>query len=75
MFIGAYGPIHGSKREDMWAQLVNIRGLWDDSWCVGEDFNRVRFLRERRDCYKLMTSMRCILEIIKKLKLRDLQSF
>ena len=30
VFIGVYGLIHGSEREELWAQLVDIKGLWDD---------------------------------------------
>ena len=30
VFIGVYGLIHGSEREELWAQLVDIKRLWDD---------------------------------------------
>ncbi|RVW15628.1 hypothetical protein CK203_075352 [Vitis vinifera] len=27
------------EKEDFWAKLGAIRGLWRDLWCIGEDFN------------------------------------
>ena len=26
---------------------MSIKGLWSEPWCVGGDFNLVRFLKER----------------------------
>ena len=47
VFTGVYGLL-GSEKKDFWDELGAIRGLWDDPWCVGGDFNSVRFPEERR---------------------------
>ena len=44
---GVYGPKKGEFREDMWGDLVVVNGLWGDPWCIGGDFNVVRFPGER----------------------------
>ena len=44
IFTGVYGPIVYGRREELWGELGAIRGLWDDPWCVGGDFNVIRFL-------------------------------
>ena len=48
VFTSVYGLLLGSEKKDFWDELGAIRGLWDDPWCVGGDFNSVRFPEERR---------------------------
>ena len=43
MFIGVYGPMLNEEKENVWNELGAIRGLWNDPWCVGKDFNVIRF--------------------------------
>ena len=43
MFIGVYGPMLNEEKENFWNELGDIRGLWNDLWCVGKDFNVMRF--------------------------------
>ena len=50
MFTRVYNPILVEEREDFWNELSAIRGLWNDPWCVGGDFNVLRFPMERRNC-------------------------
>ena len=38
-FTGVYGPTLKSNRESFWEELGAIKGLWNGSWCVAEDFN------------------------------------
>ncbi|RVW69834.1 hypothetical protein CK203_061148 [Vitis vinifera] len=71
IFSGVYGPVIGSEKEDFWEELGAIRGLWDDLWCVGGDFNSVRFPEERRNASSLTTEMRRFSEVIGELGLRD----
>ena len=49
-----------------------IRGLWTDLWCIGRDFNVVRFLGECIGAFMLSSAMRRFTEIIDNLQLRDL---
>ena len=39
---------------------------------MGEDFNVIRFPKERRDCHRLSTSMRRFSKVIEELSLKDL---
>ena len=66
-----YGPVIGSEKEDFWEELRAIRGLWEDPWCIGGDFNIVRFLKERRNAPRLTAEMRRFSEVIGDLGLRD----
>ena len=56
IFSGVYGPVQNEERENFWTELSDIRGLWHDPWCVGRDFNVVRFPGERRDCLRGSTT-------------------
>ncbi|KAL6343049.1 hypothetical protein AAG906_017861 [Vitis piasezkii] len=71
IFSGVYGPVIGSEDEDFWEELGAIRGLWEDPWCIGGDFNAVRFLEERRNAPRLTTDMRRFTKVIGELGLRD----
>ena len=71
IFSGVYRPVIGSEKEDFWEELGAIRGLWDDPWCVGGDFNSVRFPEERRNAPSLTAEMRRFSEVIGELGLRD----
>ncbi len=46
-FTGVYGPNVDSERGVLWDELAGINSWWDVPWCVGGDFNVVRFPSER----------------------------
>ena len=71
VFTGVYGPVCNRDREDFWKELGSIKGLWSDPWCVGGDFNLVRFPKERSRRGGLIASMRRFSEVIEDLELRD----
>ena len=71
-FTGVYGPTMKRHRELFWEELGAIRGLWPDPWCIGGDFNVVRFPNERSRERRLTESMRRFFEVIEELALRDL---
>ena len=60
------------NREGFWGELRAIRGLWSDPWCIGGDFNMVRFPRECSKGSSLSSSMRRFSKVIEDLELRDL---
>ena len=47
VFTGVYGLVMGSLREAFYEELGAIRGLWQDPWCLGGDFNVTSSLLER----------------------------
>jgi hypothetical protein len=47
MFTGVYGPNGDRDRRLMWNELAGIRSWWDVPWCLGGDFNVVRFPSEK----------------------------
>ncbi|RVX19008.1 hypothetical protein CK203_007106 [Vitis vinifera] len=38
IFTGVYGPFSREVRDCLWEELGAIRGIWDDPWCLGGDF-------------------------------------
>ena len=51
--------------------IWSIRGLWSDPWCVGGDFNMIKFLEEHSRGGGLFASMRRFSEMLQDLELRD----
>ena len=45
-FAGVYGPNLDVNRSILWNELVGVQSWWDLSWCIGGDFNVVRFQSE-----------------------------
>ena len=72
IFSGEYGPTLGNAREDFWDEFGAIRGLWSDPWCIGGDFNVVRFPGERSGASRLTLAMRRFTWVIDDLHLRNL---
>ncbi|KAG5589144.1 hypothetical protein H5410_039658 [Solanum commersonii] len=71
-FTGVYGPHTNIEREDLWYELVAIRGLWDNSWVRGGDFNVCRFESERYNCIRRSKAMSSFNDTISDLGLMDL---
>ncbi|RVX23652.1 Transposon TX1 uncharacterized 149 kDa protein [Vitis vinifera] len=71
-FTGVYGPFTKVEREGMWEELGAIRGLWDDPWCLGGDFNITLFQHERSSQRRISSAMRRFAEFVDDLELVDL---
>ncbi|RVW24688.1 Transposon TX1 uncharacterized 149 kDa protein [Vitis vinifera] len=71
-FTRVYGPTMKRYREPFWEELGAIRGLWFDPWCIGGDFNVIRFPSERSRVGRLSGSMKRFSEVLDELALRDL---
>ena len=72
VFSGVYGPVDKSLRELFWEELGSIKGLWNDPWCVGGDFNEILSPDERSKGGRISNSMRRFADILNDLELRDL---
>ena len=72
IFSSVYGPFSRDGRSLIWEELSAIRGLWEDPWCIGEDFNVIRFPSERSRHGRLNHSMRQFSKFINEMELIDL---
>ena len=72
IFTGVYGPIVKRCRESLREELGAIWGLWNDPWCIGGDFNVIRFPYEHSRRGRVSSTIRRFLEVIDHLELRDL---
>jgi hypothetical protein len=71
-YSGVYGPIRAVDRNLMWEELAGIASWWEVPWCVGGDFNIVRYPSERVGSTTLSHSMRDFSEFIFTMGLLDL---
>ncbi|RVW85679.1 Transposon TX1 uncharacterized 149 kDa protein [Vitis vinifera] len=72
MFTGVYGPFSKEEREWMWEEIGAIRGIWEDPWCIGGDFNVTLSMRERSNQGRLTSAMRRFAQVVDELELIDL---
>ncbi|KAJ9691417.1 hypothetical protein PVL29_013560 [Vitis rotundifolia] len=72
VFTGVYGPFTKNERDCMWDEIGAIRGLWEEPWCVGGDFNVILSQRERNRQGRTSAAMRRFAQIIDELGLVDL---
>ena len=71
-FTGVYGPVEKNHKETFWEELGSIKGLWEEPWCVGGDFNAILYPGERATGSRIDNSMRRFSEVLNDLGLRDL---
>ena len=71
-FIGVYGPLSRKDKPSLWEELSAIRGLWEDPWFIGGDFNVIHFPSERSSQGRLNHSMRQFSKFIDELEMIDL---
>lgn len=45
-------------REVLWLELAALRGIWDEQWVIGGDFNVCRFESERYNCIRRSRAMK-----------------
>jgi hypothetical protein len=72
VFSGVYGPNRAVERRLMWDELAGIATVWAVPWCVGGDFNLVRYPTERAGASDLSPSMRDFSYFIFSMGLLDL---
>ena len=72
---GIYGPCRYREREEFWEELAGLYGFCGDRWCLGGDFNIVRFPYEKLGVAgrgRLSKSMKDFNTFINETGLRDL---
>ncbi|RVW81853.1 putative mitochondrial protein [Vitis vinifera] len=72
IFTGVYGPYSKEDKDCLWEELGVIRGLWEDPWCLGGDFNVILSQRERSRQGRLSGAMRRFAQTVDELELIDL---
>ncbi|KAM2738015.1 hypothetical protein PS2_025511 [Malus domestica] len=68
---GVYGPCKYRERQDFWEELAGLYGLCSPRWCVGGDFNVVRFENEKSNGGRSTASMRIFNQFIQDSELID----
>lgn len=53
MDTGIYGPNLDNDRSFLWNELAGIQSCWDVHWCLGGEFNILRFPSESSEDYRL----------------------
>lgn len=71
-FSGVYGPRIDSERNILWEELAATRGLWNDHWVIGGDFNICRYEYERLNRTRRSRAVKNFSDIIEDLCLIDL---
>lgn len=60
------------EREDFWLDLYEIRALWNIPWCLGGNFNAIRFSQEKRGGSRNTRTMRAFNAFVNACALMDL---
>ncbi|XP_065630572.1 uncharacterized protein LOC136067974 [Quercus suber] len=71
-FSGVYGPNCDRDRCLLWEELLGVCSWWEVPWCVGGDFNVVRFPSERFGSANFTSAMHRFSAFILELSLIDL---
>jgi hypothetical protein len=71
-FAGAYGPNLDCHRRSLWDELAGLLSWWDLPWCIGDDFNVIRFPYERLGVTSLSLMMMEFSDFISEQGLKDL---
>ena len=69
---GVYGPCGVGSSRVLWNELENVRTRWNLPWCVGGDFNVVRFSTERRGGCPITRDMVRFSSFVERCSLIDL---
>ncbi|XP_059598831.1 uncharacterized protein LOC132255113 [Vitis vinifera] len=72
VFTRVYGPFTKNERDCMWDEIGAIRGLWEEPWCVGGDFNVILSQSERNRQGRISAAMRRFAQVRDELGLVDL---
>ena len=71
VFSRVYGPQTDRERMWMWGELAGLYSWWGSPWCIGGDFNVVKFPLERSGGHHISTAMQGFSDFISTLGLID----
>ncbi|KAG6660373.1 hypothetical protein CIPAW_03G101600 [Carya illinoinensis] len=71
-FTGIYGPNVDNIIKQLWDEIAGLHTWWDLPWCIGGDFNIIRFPSERFGDNRLRSAMSDFSDCIFDLNLIDL---
>jgi hypothetical protein len=71
-FVGVYGPSGDFDRYRLWDELAGLMSWWDLPWCIGGDFNVIRFPSEGFGGRRISAAMREFSDFIFERCLMDL---
>jgi hypothetical protein len=71
-FAAVYGPNGDSNRGLLWDELSGLMCLWNLPWCIGSDFNVIRFPSERSGGRRTSSAMKEFSNFIFEMGLMDL---
>ena len=71
-FTSVYGPNLRRGNRFLWEELYGLNSWWSVPWCVGGDFNVVRFLSERLGSNSFTATMQEFSNFISEQGLIDL---
>jgi hypothetical protein len=71
-FAGVYSPNGDCDRCLLWDELAGLSCWWDLPWCIGGDFNAIRFPSERSGGRRISSAMREFSDFIFERGLMDL---
>ncbi|CAL8995026.1 unnamed protein product [Prunus brigantina] len=66
-----YGRCHLRDRRRFWEELAGLFGLCGNKWCIGGDFNVVRFVSKKSNEGRMTSSMKNFNDFIDDTNLRD----
>lgn len=72
LITSVYGPNDSQREKQFWKELDEVRGRWDGAWCIGGDWNIVRFPSERRGTSRMTGEMSSFSDWINSQYLADL---
>ena len=72
LITSVYDPNDSQRRKEMWNESEEIRGRWDGAWCIGGDWNIVRFPSEKSRAGSTTEDMKSVSDWINSQALVDL---
>lgn len=55
------------EQDDFWVKFGDIRGLWEDPWCIRGDLKIIKYPRERKNYFRLSSTKQRFSKIIEEL--------